>query len=126
VFGCTPVPPERDLSGEWLDRAVALDNVRIKGIHLRLPGWGEQGPTLEIFQYVPEAEGTEAVRANTPGFGHIAFEVDDVAETADAIRRHGGTAIGQRVARSIKGAGRIKFQYMADPEGNIIEIQRWE
>ena len=43
----------RDLSGEWLDRATGLKNAHIKGIHLRLPGYGEGGPTLEIFQYDP-------------------------------------------------------------------------
>jgi catechol 2,3-dioxygenase-like lactoylglutathione lyase family enzyme len=51
VFGCTPVPPERNYSGVWLDRATGVDNARIEGVHLRLPGHGNQGPTLEIFQY---------------------------------------------------------------------------
>ena len=51
VLGCVPVPPERDLSGEWLDRATGLAGKHISGVHLRLPGYGDEGPTLEIFQY---------------------------------------------------------------------------
>jgi len=31
VFGCTPVLPERDLSGEWLDRATGLARAHISG-----------------------------------------------------------------------------------------------
>jgi predicted enzyme related to lactoylglutathione lyase len=51
VFGCRPVPPERQLAGAWLDAATGLVGARIQGAHLRLPGYGDAGPTLEIFQY---------------------------------------------------------------------------
>jgi hypothetical protein len=40
VFGCTPVPPARDLSGPELERATGIAGVRIRGVHLRLPGTG--------------------------------------------------------------------------------------
>ena len=29
VFGCETIPPERDLSGEWLDRATGLSKSHI-------------------------------------------------------------------------------------------------
>ena len=51
VFGCKPVLPERDLSGSWLDSLTCIENSHITGIHLSLPGCGENGPTLEIFSY---------------------------------------------------------------------------
>jgi len=51
VFKCTPVPPRRDLSGHWLDQATGVPAAQLQGEHLRLPGYGKQGPTLEIFQY---------------------------------------------------------------------------
>src|SRR5262249_53241226 len=78
VFGCVPVLPERDLHGEWLDRATSISDAHIRGMHLRLPGYGDSGPTLEIFEYEPNCEPLEAA-ANRPGFAHIAFQVDDVA-----------------------------------------------
>ena len=31
VFGCEPIRPERDLSGEWLDKATRLDGAYICG-----------------------------------------------------------------------------------------------
>lgn len=125
VFGCVPVPPERDLAGEWLDRATTVEGARINGMHLRLPGFGAHGPTLEIFQYDSMPAHPE-VRPNTPGFSHIAFAVDDVAAMARAVIEHGGSRIAEAAVREVPGAGTLTFQYMADPEGNIIEIQNWQ
>lgn len=124
VLNCEQIPAERDLSGNWLDRAVALNGARILGAHLRLPGWGENGPTLEIFQYTPEEKSFPAV-VNRPGFGHIAFAVDDVEETLVAVLAAGGGTVGEMVTVPIPDAGTIQFVYCTDPEGNIIELQRW-
>lgn len=125
VFGCEPIPPERDLSGEWLDKATSVQGSHITGIHLRLPGYGDSGPTLEIFQYdaMPEHP---AIFPNTPGFSHIAFAVDDVSAVAESVFDHGGSAVGVTVVRDYPGIGLLTFQYVADPEGNIIEIQNWK
>ena len=125
VFGCTPVPPERNLSGQWLDDGVGIPGAHIRGIHLRLPGCGDDGPTLELFQYEPEAQGLPAA-ANRPGFGHIAFGVDDVKSTRDAVLAAGGGELGQVVSVEVARAGNITFAYLTDPEGNIIEVQCWE
>ena len=51
VFGCTIKPPERKLSGDWLDQATGLSKAELEGVHLLLPGHGDSGPTLEIFSY---------------------------------------------------------------------------
>ena len=125
VFGCVPVPPERDLSGQWLDKATGLQGARIQGVHLRLPGYGENGPTLEIFQYNQMPQHPPAA-PNTPGFSHIAFAVEDVSEVAKKVLAHGGSEVGKLTVREIEGVGTITFQYLADPEGNIIEVQKWE
>jgi len=124
VFGCTPVPPERDISGEWVDRLTGVTGARIRGIHLRLPGYGDGGPTLEIFGYDPEgACGEKAIHCQ--GYAHIAFAVDDVSVTLQKVRNAGGSAMGETVTADIAGAGQITLVYAADPEGNIIELQKW-
>ncbi|MEE9442888.1 MAG: VOC family protein [candidate division Zixibacteria bacterium] len=125
VFGCFPLPPERNLSGKWVDEATGVNNAQITGIHLRLPGFGEVGPTLEIFQYnnIAEADGKPI---NRSGFAHIAFEVKDVEETSRLVLSNGGTRIGNLSTRKIEGVGKITFAYLADPEGNILELQNWE
>lgn len=125
VFDCIPIPPERDLSGDWLDRATGLSQAHISGIHLRLPGYADDGPTLELFQYgaMPEHP---SIKPNTPGFSHIAFAVDDVAKAAQAVLNHGGAAVGELTVRNVPGVGLLTFQYLADPEGNVIEVQNWQ
>ena len=131
VFGCTPLPPQRDLAGPWLDRATGLSQAHARGIHLRLPGYGQAGPTLEIFQYGDEAPlgpGKTALRRHAPdqpGLGHLAFAVDDVDAVCERIVAAGGGMLGEVVTVDIAGAGRIEFAYATDPEGNVVEVQRW-
>jgi predicted enzyme related to lactoylglutathione lyase len=124
VFGCTRVPPERDLSGKWLDDATGIPNAHIRGIHLLFPGYGPDGPTLEIFQYDQE-EIRPKTAANRPGFAHIAFAVDDVESALEAVMLAGGGAIGKTVSLAIPGAGTVVIVYATDSEGNIIELQKW-
>ena len=125
VFGCRPKPPERDLKGPWLDELTGLPQAHIRGIHLVLPGWGNDGPTLEIFQY--DANLANPVkRVHSEGFGHIAFAVDDVDGCLARVMAHGGSSLGQVVKSQVDGVGQLHVVYARDPEGNIIEIQRWE
>ena len=124
VFGCKPQPPERDLRGPWLDKAVNLEDAHITGVHLLLPGYTE-GPTLEVFQYDKETQQNMS-QPNTPGFGHLAFSVSDVEEIADTVIGLGGDWVGDITKVDIGGVGTLVFAYMRDPEGNILEIQRHE
>ncbi len=125
VFGCKPRPPKRDLKGDWVDDLTSLKAAHIRGMHLLLPGWGEDGPTLEIFQY-NSGESRTPPKTDQPGFGHIAFAVEDVGRTLKRIADEGGGMVGERITAAIEGAGRIDVAYARDPEGNIIEVQKWE
>ena len=124
VFGCTPLPPERKLSGQWLEKGTGVRGAEIRGIHLRLPGYGDAGPTLEVLQYDRPLDRPEPA-ANRPGFGHVAFAVADVAAARDAVVAAGGREVGQVVSQDVPGAGTVTFVYLADPEGNIVELQSW-
>lgn len=124
AFGCEPVPPARDLSGDWLDAATGLERARLRGIHLRLPGHGPQGPTLEIFSY-DEATGRAGPPvANRLGYGHVAFAVDDVGAALERVVALGGAPLGAVSATTIEGVGELELVYAVDPEGNVVELQR--
>jgi len=125
VFECTPVPPARDQSGKWLDRCTGVENAHINGMHLRLPGCGENGPTLEIYSYTEMEEKVESL-PNRKGYGHIAFEVDDVAAVLEKVIEYGGSKQGEISQKLVAGVGYITLIYAKDPEGNIIEIQNWD
>lgn len=125
VFGCVPVLPERHLSGSWLDKGTGVPDAAISGVHLRLPGHGEDGPTLEIFQY-EQSEPRPATAANRQGLSHLAFEVQDVRQAQAKVLERGGSQVGEIVSSEVRGVGLLTFVYLADPEGNIIELQRFE
>jgi predicted enzyme related to lactoylglutathione lyase len=125
IFGCKIKPPERKLSGSWLDRAIGLQNAALEGVHLLLPGHGNDGPTLEIFSYKDMYE-SEPIMANCVGLTHIAFEVHDVDQILDKAIKNGGQILGKVTEKTIDGIGVLNFVYFRDPEGNIVEIQSWK
>jgi catechol 2,3-dioxygenase-like lactoylglutathione lyase family enzyme len=126
VFGCEPLYPERNLSGNWIDQLTNIDNVNIQGMHLKLPGFTEGGPTLEIFGYSTSAGEINQSLINRFGFGHIAFHVGNVEEVLNRVILYGGEKYGELVETEINGVGLLKVVYTKDPEGNIIEIQNWK
>jgi len=125
VFHCKVKPPERKLSGSWLDQATGLQNAILEGVHLLLPGHGDDGPTLEIFTY-QNMHNREPIMANYVGLTHIAFEVHDVNRTLDEAIKNGGRLLGKITEKSVDGVGVLTFVYFRDPEGNIVEIQSWK
>jgi predicted enzyme related to lactoylglutathione lyase len=125
VFDCIPVLPERDFQGPALEAGTGLPGAHLQGVHLRLPGWGEGGPTLEIFSYTPRVD-RQAPAVNRPGFGHIAFQVEDVAAARAAVLGAGGREVGEVVTLQIATGARVTWCYVTDPEGNILELQAWE
>ena len=125
VFGCRPVPPQRDLSGPEMAAGTGIPGARLQGIHLRLPGSGPDGPTLEIFEY-SESAGDVPRAVNRPGFAHIAFAVDSVADARAHVLANGGAAVGDVVTVSVSTDARVTWCYVRDPEGNIIELQSWD
>ena len=124
VFGCVPVPPERDFQGETLGAGTGLLGARLRGIHLRLPGLGDAGPTLEILNY-DRLEGRGSMAVNRPGFGHIAFSVEDVAAARKTAIEAGGRAVGETVTLETTTGAKVTWCYVRDLEGNIVELQSW-
>lgn len=124
IFGCVPVQPERHFKGKDLERGTGLPDAQLDGVHLRLPGFDGNGPTLEIFNY-SQLQVRPPTAVNRPGFGHIAFEVDDVQKARDAVLAAGGISIGEIVTLQVSTGVRVTWCYVTDPEENIIELQTW-
>src|SRR5437764_12241653 len=124
VFGCEPKGPERDLCADWLDKVNAVPNAHLRGVHLGFPGYGDHGPTLEVFSYEAMIEG-ELPKSNQCGFAHIAFAVDDVDQALQTGIAVGGGVVGEMAEAEVKDVGLLRVVYARDPEGNIVELQRW-
>jgi predicted enzyme related to lactoylglutathione lyase len=124
LFGCTPVPPERDYAGPDLSRGTGITDAALKGVHLRLPGHGDDGPTLEIYTFASTSGGQEPA-IDRPGFGHIAFAVADVEDARRRVLDEGGSPVGDVVTLTTADGRRVTWCYVTDPEGNVVELQSW-
>ena len=124
VFGCKKVSVKRKLNGKWFDKGTGIEDVDVEGVHLLLPGHGENGPTLEIYQY-NKFDDQELKMINRDGFGHIAFQVDNVEETLNAVIKAGGGKLSEIVQQDIPELGTLTFVYANDPEGNYVGLQKF-
>jgi predicted enzyme related to lactoylglutathione lyase len=124
LFGCVFVPPERDYAGPTLEAGTGVRGATVRGVHLRLPGHGADGPTLEIYTYSTEAAGPPPA-VNRPGFAHIAFQVDSVDDARRDVLAAGGQPVGEIVTLTTATGARVTWCYVTDPEGNIVELQSW-
>ncbi|MDO5142774.1 MAG: VOC family protein [Eubacteriales bacterium] len=125
VFEGKVVPPERDLGGAWFEKASGIPGAHVRGCHVALPGYAEGGPVLEIFTH--ENGFGDPGAFNHAGFGHLGIMVDDVQATYDKLLAHGGSSDGQIVSHYYENKGQtLTMIYAKDPEGNIIEIMRWD
>ena len=107
-----------------MDAGTGLKGVHLTGVHLRLPGHGDNGPTIEIFNY-NHLETRPKTAVNRPGFAHIAFEVENVETAQREVEINGGSMLGEIVTLTTKIGTKVTWCYMTDPEGNVIELQSW-
>ena len=136
VFGMTVVGSERNLKGDFLDKGVGYKNATIKGVHMKMPGYDEYdsniAPTLEIFEYdgdVNKDTNIQKAAIYDPGFGHLAFEVDDIEIAVMLVIKNGGSMLSdnnQISSHNVIGQGTLKWCYVRDNEDNIIELQQWD
>ena len=124
VLGCRSIGQTRDIRGEWVERLTGIPGAHIFGEHLALPGFAEEGPTLEILGYDTVVPHT-ARCVNASGFTHLAFAVDDVDAALESVLSHGGGQIGERVENRYADGRMLTAVYASDPEGNILELQNW-
>lgn len=125
VFGCTRLAPERHFSGAVLEAGTGVAGARLDGVHLRLPGCGVDGPTLEVFSYNPGVT-RPLSRVDEPGYGHIAFQVSSVSDARAEMLREGGSSVGDVVSLRTDDGRTVTWCYVRDPEGNIVEVQSWQ
>jgi predicted enzyme related to lactoylglutathione lyase len=48
-----------------------------------------------------------------------------VDEALKAVIAAGGGAVGEIASAEVKDVGQIRLVYARDPEGNIVELQKW-
>lgn len=107
------------VEGEWVDRVIGLDDVRVEIAMMRLPGGG--GARLELSQFHRPA----AIRGlakdapvNTLGIRRIMFAVDDIHETIARLRPHGGELLDEMT----RYEDQYLLGYVRGPEGILVGL----
>jgi catechol 2,3-dioxygenase-like lactoylglutathione lyase family enzyme len=106
-----------EVEGDWVDRIVGLDDMRVDARMLETP---DGDGRLELIKFHrPEAvTGDGAGPANVLGLRHIAFRVDDLDDTLERLKPHGGELIGEVV----RYGDIFRLCYLRGPEGIIVEL----
>jgi len=97
----------------------ALDHVEFSGVMLRSPA----GFRVELLHRPGNGAGLQAANpveaALTRGFGHLALDVPVVDDAYDALIASGAS---DRMAPRPSPEPGVRMAYVADPEGNLIEL----
>jgi catechol 2,3-dioxygenase-like lactoylglutathione lyase family enzyme len=103
--------------GEWIDRIIGLEDVRVETVMARVPDGGD---IFEVVRFESPSAGAEepAPAANRPGLRHIAFKVDDVRGVVDRVREAGWETVGEIVDYE----STFLLCYVRGPEGIIVEL----
>ena len=109
--GVTPV------AGEWVDRVVGLEGVRLDIVMLATPDGHSR---LELARFhAPAGPGQEGeAAANVPGLRHLTFVVDDIEAVVRRLEGRGAELIGEIA----EFEDRYRLCYLRGPAGVIVEL----
>jgi len=97
----------------------AIDELGLRGVMLR----SADGHRIELLHRVGNQAGLQAASpveaALTRGFGHIALDVEDVDVTFAELMDAGAS---ERMSPRPSPEPGVRMAYVADPEGNLIEL----
>ncbi len=116
VLGAKPLCNPWIIEGDLAEMITeGPPGVRVK---LQLIGF-EDGPALELYEFLEPAEPTGRTHATKGTILHIALQVDSVVETLALIEANGGERI---LAEPINPFGTGALTFAADPDGNVLEL----
>lgn len=127
VFGCKPLDPPRNMSGEWAGQLIGCgkehwDEASVIGEHITVPGYEDDiSLTFELLEYKPAGRDEER-QIFDKGITHICFEVPTPQEVAPLVKKvlaHGGSVVSE-----FPDFSNERVVYCRDIEGNLLEIRR--
>jgi len=106
-----------EVSGEWVDQVVGLEDVRCEIAMLQVADGNGQ---LELMQFKSPAArpGVADAAPNTLGIRRIAFTVDDVDAAVAKVRERGLELLGEVV----RYGDMFRLCYVRGPEGIIVML----
>jgi catechol 2,3-dioxygenase-like lactoylglutathione lyase family enzyme len=105
------------VEGSWVERIVALEEVKVEFAMLRAPD-GQGEIELVKFHSPVTEDGAPHAKANTPGLRHLAFLVDDIHAVVAGLEARGTELVGELV----RYENSYWLCYVRGPEGIIVEL----
>lgn len=108
---------EGDVAGDWVDRVVGLEGVRVEFAMVATPDGHNK---LELIKFrEPAGGGGDAnAPANALGIRHLTFAVDDIDDVISRLRGHGAELVGELENYE----DTYLLCYLRGPEGIIVEL----
>jgi catechol 2,3-dioxygenase-like lactoylglutathione lyase family enzyme len=106
------------IEGRWAERVVGLDGLRSEIAMMRVP---DGAGRLELTRYdapTPHDLGLGTAPPNVLGMHRVMFAVDDVDDTVERLRPHGGELLGEIV----RYEDAYRLCYLRGPGGVIVGI----
>jgi catechol 2,3-dioxygenase-like lactoylglutathione lyase family enzyme len=106
--------------GEFIDRLVGIDNVKLEWAKVIIPNGG----LIELLQYHshPDSEGSEEPGPNPSnrlGCSHVCLTVDNLSELHEKLAKNGYICNSEPL---ISPDNKVKILYCHDPDGVILEL----
>ncbi len=108
---------EGRVEGEWVNRIIGLQNVKLDNAMLQTP---DGGAKIELVKFInpSDEKGIQRPLANTLGIRHVAFLVEDIEAVVAKLKKREATLVGE-----IQNYENIyKLCYVRGPEEIIIEL----
>ena len=118
ALDCVTVVPIQAID-QVAARGVGVPDAGVTLTVLRLPGRGDHGPVLELYEVDGQVPADWSYR---PGQGQLAFEVEDLETSIGKVMASGGSSLGEVVEWQAPSGAVARFVYMRDPEGNVIDL----
>ncbi|MBT8355636.1 MAG: VOC family protein, partial [Desulfofustis sp.] len=109
------------LEGDWISETVGLKDVAARYVKLTLPGDRVSVELLQ-FDHPPITKISSPGLANTQGYRHVAFRVNDIVQTVSFLKQRGINPLSpiQEYAKLSK-----KLVYFRGPEGILLELAQY-
>jgi catechol 2,3-dioxygenase-like lactoylglutathione lyase family enzyme len=104
-------------SGPFIDTVVGIPGCRLEWAKLQAP----DGSLVELLQYRshPDDQPLQNAPSNRLGCSHIAFTVDDLAETCQLVDQLGGSVVNPP---AMAPNGKARVAYCHDLDGILMEL----
>ena len=106
------------VEGEWAGRVTGLGDQRVEIAMMRTPD-GHGRLELSRFLEPPVVADHRKAPVNALGYLRVMFEVDDIDDTLDRLRRHGAELVSGEV---VQYEDVYRLCYIRGPEGHLIGL----